>query len=360
MIALGAVLVGLLLADPVEADRNGTRAALSYWAMKHYFFDRSSGLYRETRGTSSPAHAWPHSQALSATLAMALIPERGRLYLRDVKRDLVALNRYSRADGVYTAGPGPSGDVYYDDNEWIGLELLQWYRRSGNRILLARARKLFRLVTSAWDSDSTHACPGGVFWTQAEGNDDRNTVTTGTGALLAMRLYFATHDERYVSWARRMLAWIDACMLAPSGLLRDHLDVDGTIDETTWSYNQGTAIGASVLLYRATGDQAALQRARSLAKRSLDYYDSSRCVTEPPFFLAIFFRNMLELERVDGDHGYRGEAQAYADDVWDRLRDPATGLFRFHGPGREQLLEQAAVVQIYAALAGSSPVTVFP
>src|SRR5437588_1392467 len=256
--------------------------------MKHYFFDRSSGLYREERGSHRPAGAWPHSQALSATLAMARVPKRGRLYLRDVKRDLRTLDRYSRADGVYTAGPGPSGDIYYDDNEWIGLELLQWYRRSGDSTLLARARKVFRLVTSAWDSDPKHPCPGGVFWTQPRGNGDRNTVTTATGALLAMRLYFVTLDQRYVSWAQRMLAVVDACMPAPSGMLWDHLDLDGTVDETHWSYNQGVAIGAGVLLYRVTGDQAALQRSRSLAEKSLDYYDASQRETEPPFFLAIF------------------------------------------------------------------------
>ena len=90
------------------------------------------------------------------------------------------------------------------------------------------------------------------------GNGDRNTVTTATGALLAMRLYFVTLDQRYVSWAQRMLAWVDACMQAPKGLLWDHVDLDGAIDETHWSYNQGTAIGANVLLFRATGEQAPL------------------------------------------------------------------------------------------------------
>src|SRR2546425_7469956 len=34
---LAVSLVALVFAGAVEADRNGSRAALSYWAMKHYF-----------------------------------------------------------------------------------------------------------------------------------------------------------------------------------------------------------------------------------------------------------------------------------------------------------------------------------
>jgi hypothetical protein len=41
--------------------------------------------------------------------------------------------------------------------------------------------------------------------------------------------------------------------------------------------------------------------------------------------------------------------QDYADDVWSENRDASTGLFVFDGT-HTQLLEQAAVVQIFAVL----------
>jgi rhamnogalacturonyl hydrolase YesR len=190
-----------------------------------------------------------------------------------------------------------------------------------------------------------------VFWTAAQGNSDRNTVTTATGALLGLELYARTRDSAKLTWARRMLGWVTTCMLAPDGLLWDHVGLDGSRDETHWSYNQGTAIGANVLLYRLTGDKDALERAEALADSSLAYFDRTPGGREPAFFLAIWFRNLLALESVDGDSRYRDALQEYADAAWGRLRDGSTGLFRFHASRSPTLLEQAAMVQIYAALA---------
>jgi Glycosyl hydrolase family 76 len=351
-LALAAVLAAVLVAvPPAPASRDGERAALAHWAMRHAFLDGPTGLYREVEGKRTPATAWPYSQALSATIALSTVPGLGRRYLPIARERVATLSRYARRDGSYAAGAGPSGDVYFDDNEWIALELLEWHERIGDRSSLATARRLFRLVVHAWDGDESHPCPGGVFWTTARGNDDRNTVTTATGALVAMRLYAATHDRSYVVWAHRMLGWVERCMAAPNGLLGDHIRLDGGLDRTQWSYNQGTAIGAYVLLYQLTGDAGALARAEELAQKSLDSFDRTPRGGEPPFFLAILFRNLLELGKVDGSPRYHDEAQAYADAIWTGLRDPRTGLFSFHGAGPETLLEQAAVVQLYALLA---------
>jgi glycosyl hydrolase family 76 len=349
VLALVAVLAAALSINaPADGDANAYRAAVAFWAMKHEFLDARSGVYREAAGTPQPAHAWPYSQALSATIAMTTVPHRGRLYVAEAKRRLRGLRFYLRHDGAYRAGQG-SADVYYDDNEWIALELLEWWSLHHERWALARSARLFEIVSRAWDPDATHPCPGGVFWTDAPGNDDRNTVTTATGALLAMRLYEATHNGYYVGWAKRMLSWVEACMRGPDGLLWDHLGKDGALDQTHWSYNQGTAIGANVLLYRLTNDTGALERARQLAGASLSYFDRTPGGREPPYFLAIFFRNVLQLAAVDHDPAYRAAVEGYADAAWERSRLAGTDVFRFDSSG-PSLLEQAAMVQIYAAL----------
>ena len=342
------VLVALTMIGPAEGDTNAHRAAVSFWAMRHEFLGRGTDTYRATPGGSGAAAAWPYSQALAATIAMTAVPKLGRLYIREAQRRIDGLKRYLGPNGAYAARIG-SGDVYYDDNEWIALELVHWFEVRHDRAALARAARLFGVVRQAWDGDETHPCPGGVFWTDAKGNDDRNTVTTATGALLAMRLYEATHNRGYVTWARRMLAWIEGCMLGPDGLLWDHLSLDGERDLTHWSYNQGTAIGAYVLLYRLTGDADALRRAEALANESLAYFDRTPGGPEPPYFLAIFFRNLLGLYAVDANPAYREAAQAYADAAWEGSRLAGTSVFRFasHPP---MLLGQAAMVQIYAAL----------
>jgi uncharacterized protein YyaL (SSP411 family) len=350
--ALLAILIGALALVPgADGDRNAFRAAVSYWAMRHTFYDQRSGRYRESERSAAAARAWPYSQALAATIAMTTVPKRGRLYVRAAAQRISGLRLYRRGDGAYAAQAGPTGDVYYDDNEWIALALLRWYELHHDPPALAEAERVFGLVVKAWDSDPGHPCPGGIFWTDARGNQDRNTVTTATGALLGLELYSVTHDPAQLVWSKQMLAWVSQCMLAPDGLLWDHLTLDGKLDQSHWSYNQGTAIGANVLLYRLTSDAAALQRAENLAERSLAYFDRTPDGREPPFFLAIFFENLIELAAVDGNSTYRAEAQRYADGVWDRVRDARTGLFRFDGTRSVGLLEQAAMVRIYASLA---------
>ena len=56
------------------------------------------------------------------------------------------------------------------------------------------------------------------------------------------------------------------------------------------------------------------------------------------------------LESTTGGSTYRTAMQAYADNVWATNRDAATGLFHF-GSDHTQVIDQAAIVQIYAVLA---------
>jgi hypothetical protein len=63
------------------------------------------------------------------------------------------------------------------------------------------------------------------------------------------------------------------------------------------------------------------------------------------------FKHLLALESQTGSTRYRSAMQAYADRLWDDSRDPKTGVFHFAGERRTDLIEQAAVTQIYATLA---------
>jgi hypothetical protein len=353
---LALALGGVTAAGAPTVANDASRAALAHSALQQTFFDRGRGLYRDVAGRPTIADVWPYSQALAGTIALAGVRRGGKAYVRVARARVAALSRYARPDGAYSAGALTHDDVYFDDNEWIALDLLDWHARTHDRGPLRLARRIFSVVTRAWDRDPSHPCTGGVFWTTVAGNRDRNTVTTATGALLAMRLYGATHARGYVVWARQMLDWVERCMASPDGLLWDHIDPRGVVNRTEWSYNQGTAIGAYLLLYRYTGDQSALARAEELGDTSLRYFQGFRLRAEPPFFLAIFFRNALALGWVVHDPRYRAAAQAYADGVWVDRRDHQTGLVTFHSGAPARLLEQSALVQIYAALAQPRPV----
>jgi hypothetical protein len=348
VLCLAAAAAGAV-ADPAGRaghDPNRDRALASYAAMQRFF--HHGNVYAETsfRRGWTPSHAWPFSQALAATLAVAPTS--------DVRRRLGELERYwnpsSAPAGYDSVVRPPGGAQFYDDNEWIGLSLIDAYRLLGRPRDLLRARRLFGLVVHGWDREDAHACPGGVFWTRAASPDHRNTVSTANGALLALEIYDLTHARGYLAWAERMADWVQRCLRAPGDLFWDHVDSKGEPDPTEWSYNQGAMIGVDALLYRATGDTSYLVDAQHIAAAAVAHF-RTRVDEEPPFFLAIFFRNLLLLERIDPQTSYRDFVGEYASDAWTHLRDPRTGLFRFE-PGRPvQLLEQAAMVQIYAYLA---------
>ncbi len=329
------------------------RALDAYSAMQRYFYSAGDGSYAGTYPPrKSRAQAWPFSQALWATLEVAASHETG-----DARADLLerlkALGAYSHPEpgrpAEFASRYGGSGTVYYDDNLWIALGLVGSSDVVSGTGSLATAREIFDLVGDGWDGNPVDPCPGGVFWTRLGANHDRNTVTTANAALLALGLYERSGAERYLAWARNAYAWTRRCLGTPSGLIADHIDLHGKVDPHTWSYNQGAMIAAGVRLYRATGERRYLRDARRTAAASLREIGDPLTSGEPPIFLAIFYRDLLELGSTATGPADRAAVEDFADEAWSRARNPKTGLFSFYG--REPtLLDQSAMVQIYAQL----------
>lgn len=259
------------------------------------------------------------------------------------------LARY-RSGAVYASQPG--GLVFVDDNLWIAEDLLDWYRISGDKHALAKARRIFAFAASEWDTSPTDPCIGGVYWTQRPPNRDRATVTTGGAALLGLRLSTFRHaSPSLAQWGSRMLAWLDACLREPTGFYGNDIGPSGAVNPRVWSYNQGLVIGAEVLAARR-GDHAALVRAEQLGSLAVWFLGPAALRSEPPEFAAVLARQLLLLGRIDHDPKWRAAVQAYGDAAWTMERDPASGLFTF-GDGTPRLIVQAAMTQIYALLAAT-------
>jgi uncharacterized protein YyaL (SSP411 family) len=140
----------------------------------------------------------------------------------------------------------------------------------------------------------------------------------------------------------------------------DKVRGDHTIDETLWTYNQGAMIAANVREYRKTGQSAYLSNAEAIANNALNTFTETNYVnTQPPAFNAIFFRGLLVLYSATSDTTLQSKiiqaTQTYADDAWTNYRN-GQNLFSFpssSGSGY-RLLDQGAMLQIYAALAWNS------
>nr|WSX75004.1 glycoside hydrolase family 76 protein [Streptomyces sp. NBC_00899] len=355
-------------ADPVRpaspAGTNEARATATYAALEKYFGTTDgSGLFREqypvAAGDNPYSYEWPLSQVHVAALDISAVDPHYRQKLAAVDRSQEHYwNPAGGTTGVagydsYVIAPyGAGGDLFYDDNEWVGLEKVQDYLQHHDAAALSRAEQIFTLVRSGWDTDPSHAAPGGVFWTQAPWSQDRNTVSNMPAAELGVRLYQITGKRAYLDDAKRFYDWTNANLQSPSGLYWDNVKLAGAVDQTFWTYNQGVPIGVNVLLYQATHDRTYLARAERIAEAAYDYYvTGGKLTSQPVFFNSIFFKNLLLLESVTGGHKYQQAMADYAGWVWSSARDPQTGLVHFDTGGATQSIQQAAAAQIFAVLA---------
>src|SRR5262249_33620146 len=123
IVAACAVLASVAAANG-RSDRDARRARLAYESMERIYLDPASGDYRQTPRGSGGWRAWPSSQALAAAIAVARLGNSRAPAARVVPARISELDRRFRIHGVYHAVPG--GNVYYDDNEWIAQDLLDW------------------------------------------------------------------------------------------------------------------------------------------------------------------------------------------------------------------------------------------
>jgi predicted alpha-1,6-mannanase (GH76 family) len=321
--------------------------------MQHYFYVPATASYNGIYPAAGHAQVWPYSQALWATLELARIPGSGVSARADLAARIDGLGAYgnrTRSGVVYDAVYGGQTYVFYDDNAWISLALIDASDLMRKPSLLTGARRVVTPIEGGWDSHPGDPCPGGVYWIRSKRNHDRAAVSTANGALIGALLFQHTHELNYLDWARRAYRWSQRCLGTPSGLVADHIDAAGTVDTRTWSYNQGAMIAAGVSLYRATGERRYLRDAEQTATATLAMLGDPLTSGEPASFLAIFYRDLLALTAVDPHRSDRAAVESFANAAWAHERDTRTGLFYF-GHTDATLLDQAAMVQVYAALA---------
>jgi predicted alpha-1,6-mannanase (GH76 family) len=243
---------------------------------------------------------------------------------------------------------GPGGSTYYDDNAWVGLNLIHAYVLTSNSSYLTLAQSEFNFALSGWDTSATDTCPGGVFWEDVAGSQ-RNATANAANAELGLELNRITRNASDLAWATNMYQWAVSCLGTSSGLYNDHVNANGTLNTTIWSYNQGVMVGAGVLLYQATGNNAYLSQAQQTAAAAVAYFgNGTTLINQGTAFNAIYFRNLLLLNQVAPNSAYASEAQSFASYMWTQ-RQSGTGLFN----PQYGVNGTAPMVEIYSLLAGS-------
>ena len=236
------------------------------------------------------------------------------------------------------------GDRFYDDNQWIGIALMDAWRVHPDPGYLRDAREIYRFMMTGYDTLSG----GGLYWKEGD-LSTKNTCSNGPGVVLALQLYEATGQQSYLDTALQLYHWVNRWMRTPGEVYWDNLRVrDGNrVDSAVYSYNTGIMIQANMLLFRVTGDSSWLREARELADGSYRHFFRDGYFHSSYWFNAVLLRGYEALYAVDTDDRYMRAMQEYADRVWLQERD-ARGLI---GKRKEKhLLDQAGMQEIYFRL----------
>ena len=367
-----AALAALVFAAPAGASVHSssraptpeTQAVQTYTALQHNLYKPTVSLYQGLPNSCGTTYTclWPFTNAAAGTYFLYGSPG-GSTYGSDAAARLVGLGHYADAAEVSPSGApqppayesavapplGPGGSTFYDDNGWVGLNLVHAYQLTKNATDLTLAQDEFTFALSGWDTNASDPCAGGVFWEDVAGSQ-RNATANGANAELGLELYRLTGNASDLSWATTIYQWVGRCLNAGGGLYDDHVNANGTVNTTLWSYNQGVMIGAGDLLYQITGTASYLSQAEATASAAVAYFGTgSTLVNQGPAFNAIYFRNLFLLNQIAPNATYAAEAQSFGATMWSQrqgtgLIDPQYGV---NGT--------APMVEIYALLAGSPP-----
>lgn len=224
-------------------------------------------------------------------LARSLGDEQRAKRYADLSRSIFEGNKAQYAGFDFHNNNENTGWFIYDDIQWWTITLARAYQLFGNEEYLRLAEASFSRVwygsERVGDTGSYDKYRGGMFWQWQPIRNPKpnNSDTDGKMACInfptvvaAMTLYnnvpsgrkssneaipVQETKEEYLAKAKEIYQWgIDNLLNKETGRIADSRHGKGNPDWKAHVYNQATFIGASVLLYRATGETQYLDYAK--------------------------------------------------------------------------------------------------
>ena len=148
---------------------------------------------------------------------------------------------------------------YNDDITWMAIACSRAGLLTGNSVYIAKAKEQFdKMYTRA----ATDLYGGGLIWKQ--GTLTKNACINGPAMVACCYLAQATGDNTYYNKALTLYTWSKNYLFNnTTGKVNDAYD--GTVHDWSSTYNQGTYLGAAVMLYDYTKDPAYLTDATKIA-----------------------------------------------------------------------------------------------
>lgn len=272
-----------------------------YASIQKHFYLPEENLYKENAGPlpqqgNKYAYLWPLCAMFEAT------QEMGRVTGIYAGFDslLPALNKYytdsKPAPGFasYLTSAGFS-DLFYDDNQWIGITAMDAYERTGDKKWMDVGQTIYRFMMTGFDTVSG----GGIYWKEHD-LSTKNTCSNGPGILLALQLYKATKQKPFLDTAIQLYEWTNKNLRSAQGLYWDNIHTKtGKTDPRRYSYNTGTMLQSNVYLYELTGNKKYLEEAQFIAKNAVQYFYGQEKFRDNYWFNAVLLRGLMHLYKHD-------------------------------------------------------------
>lgn len=276
-------------------------------AIKRNFYDSATGYYKLVAPPQKDKNPYTYLWSLCALFQAANEMEKVLPGAKLLQPLLTVINDYrdpappkpGYAD--YITRPGfQGGERYYDDNQWIGITAMDAFTRVKQKPYLDLGKEIYAFMMTGYDTVLT----GGLYWKENR-KTSKNTCSNGPGIIVALQLYQATKDKKYLDTALQIYNWTNQKLKAPSGLYWDNISIkDGRISKATLSYNTGTMLQSNVYLYECTSDKKYLREAIAIADSSLPFFYGNNAFRDSYWFNAVLLRGYQHLLKYNKDTRY--------------------------------------------------------
>ena len=236
-------------------------------------------------------------------------------------------------EGVKTRNGGDIRNDFYDDMLWMALALQRLHSYTDNPEHEQAVFTLWEDIKTGWSEEFG----GGIAWNKFQ-LDYKNTPSNAPAVILAVRLFEQYGKEEDLKWAKKIYNWHQETLVDPTnGLVWDGINRtgDGNIDKGwEFTYNQGVYIGASVELFKLTGDQQYLDAAIQTAETTKERFSNHNGIIyeggsgDGGLFKGILVRYVTELVKADESQVDLAEWIIHnAKSVWNQTKEEPVILF---------------------------------
>jgi hypothetical protein len=227
---------------------------------------------------------------------------------------------------------GGGNDKYYDDNAWMVITFVEAYELTGDRKYLRRADETMRFVLSGWDEK----LGGGIYWHEVK-RGGKNTCSNAPSAVGALLLARHADRRQNLRWAERITAWTHEHLQDDDALFFDSKKIpSGALDKGKLTYNTALMLRANLGLHRATREPRYLEEAKRIGA-NCDWFLSNEtgAYRDPPKWSHLQVEADLELYRATGDEAALARARRNGEVLFAQWQtDPPPKLIELAGIAR--------------------------